>query len=99
MVLSIKASRPGPEAAKHPTTITMLDRGYKVLTLECSVWFSSGTKRTHAVQKFTPLTHLSIEHSSKSFGDHPGASRYFFGKLESTFWTSWVPLCLLKIRT
>jgi hypothetical protein len=82
MVPSIKASCPGPEAAKHHhhhrTTTTILDCWLKVLTVECSVWFSAGIK-------VTLLTDLSIKHSSKSLDDHPGA-------FWSTFWMRWVPL-------
>ena len=74
-----KASRPGPEAAKHLQTITLppLDRWYEVLTVECSVWFSpdNGTHLAQEVDSSLP------ESTWKHLDDHQYS-------LKNVLWTN-----------
>ena len=59
MLPSIKASRPGPETAKHPKPSHYhhhADSWCEVLTVECSVWFLSDMNYKNII----PLWHYGV---------------------------------------
>ncbi len=84
-MVPIMASRPGPEGAKQPQTITLPP---PCLTVGMTFflwngWFYARCNGTHTFQKVKLLSHQSTKYSPKSLGDN-----------QDIFWQMWdEPLC------